>query len=177
MTAENLAELARNVQYLMDRTEIQDKINLYGLGQDHHQPGAKNKNVLEEWGQIFTEDVQLDITDVTGKVFSLQEYAEMMRGKELKGGGLETPFNVWAHLEHQVQVRIDGDKADSVSLHIHTHETKDGKANIFAVGYWYDSWVRTNQGWFINLRKIKQLYFHTFPLLETEAMMGVKIDL
>jgi len=40
---------------------IQDKIRLYALGQDHHQPGAKNKNVLEEWGQIFLKD---DCTDL-----------------------------------------------------------------------------------------------------------------
>jgi len=176
MTTAQLEKLEKNVQYLMDRTEIQDKINLYALGQDHHQPGAENKNVLEEWSQIFTEDVEIDCTDNARKIFNLKEYTELMRGKDLKGGGLETPFNIWAHLEHPVTVEINGDTASSVSLHIHTHETKDRKTNIFAVGYWYDSWIRTGLGWRIKLRRIKQLYFHSFPLIETAELMGIEID-
>lgn len=44
--------LEKDVRYLLDRIEIQDKITLYGLGQDFHQPGDSNKNILEQWGQL-----------------------------------------------------------------------------------------------------------------------------
>ena len=175
MTEEYLKKLSANVQYLLDRMEIQDKILLYALGQDHHQPGAENKNILEEWSQIFVNDVKFDCTDVGLKVFDLYEYAELMRGKDLTGGGLELPFKSWAHLEHQTKVEIDGDKANSISLHIHTHVTKDNKGNTFAVGYWYDQWKRTDKGWRIIERRLKQLYFDTFPLVDNPVIVGLEV--
>lgn len=175
MTTEELNQLAANVQYLLDRTAIQDKISLYALGQDHHQPGAENKNVLEEWGQIFAESAQINCTDVGLPIYSLQQYAELMRGPGLKGGGLEIPFKVWAHLEHQVKVEIHGDTANSISLHIHTHETKDGNGNTFAVGYWHDQWIRTDNGWLITNRRLQQLYFNTFALTENPKLLDIEL--
>lgn len=128
---------------------------------------------MEEWNQVFTEDVKFDCRDVGLNIFNLQEYAELMRGEGLKGGGLEIPFKIWAHLEHQTKVDINGDMANSISLHIHTHETKDGKGNTFAVGYWYDQWTRTEQGWRITERRVKQLYFNTFPIVENPKFVGI----
>lgn len=175
MKEKELKELDKKVQYLLDRIEIQDKINLYALGQDNHQPGAENKNVLEEWEQIFSDDAKIDCRDVGLKIFTLPEYAELMRGKELKGGGLEIPFKIWAHLEHQTKVEIQDDKANTVSLHVHTHETKDGNGNTFAVGYWYDQWSKTAQGWRITERRLKQLYFNTFQTIENPKLLALDI--
>ena len=44
--------LEGKVQYVSDHWEIQDKIALYGLGQDLHQSGAENKNILEQWSEL-----------------------------------------------------------------------------------------------------------------------------
>jgi hypothetical protein len=163
--------IENEVRYLLDRLEIQDKIALYGLGQDLHQPDAANKNLLEEWSRLFTPDVQIDLTSLGLKVFTLQEYAELMRGKGLKGGGLEVPFKAWQHLEGHATVKIDGDTATSLALHVHTHETRDGKKNLLDAGYWHDEWVRTPEGWRIKHRRHQSLYTNTFPVVEGPAFL------
>lgn len=161
-----------DVRYLLDRVEIQDKIALYGLGQDCHQSGAENKNILEQWGQLFTPDAQIDVTDLgVPKVMSLQEYAELMRGPGLKGGGLEVPFKAWQHLEGHGTVTITGDTAKSVALHLHSHITKDGKANLHDAGYWHDEWVRTPEGWRIKNRRHQFLYTNTYPTVENPPFL------
>lgn len=157
--------LQDDVRYLLDRTEIQDKIVLYGLGQDLHQPDAQDKNILEQWNELFTPDAQIDLTDVAGAVFNLHDYAELMRGKGLKGGGLEVSFKARNHVEGHGTVKITGDTATSMSLHIHTHETRDGKASLFDVGYWHDTWLRTVEGWRITYRRHQKLYTNTFPII------------
>lgn len=155
-----------DVRYLLDRIEIQDKIALYGLGQDLHQPGAENKNILEQWSKLFTPDAEIDVTSLGLKVFTLYEYAELMRGKDLKGGGLEVPFDAWQHLEGHGTVTIDGDTATSLALHLHTHQARDGVRNLFDMGYWHDKWVRTPEGWRIKHRRHQSLYTNTFPVFK-----------
>ncbi len=56
--------LEKDVRYLLDRVEIQDKVSLYGLGQDIHQPDAANKNLLEQWGHLFTSDAKIDLSSL-----------------------------------------------------------------------------------------------------------------
>lgn len=69
-----------------DRIEIQDKVALYGLGQDLHQADSGDGNVLAQWGDLFTPDAKIDATDAGAKIFELGEYTELMRGKSLVGG-------------------------------------------------------------------------------------------
>ncbi len=169
--------LEEKVQYLLDRSEIQERIAIYGLGQDYHQPGFKNQDSYREWSEVFTDDVKIDVSDVMpGKLFNLSEYIQMMRGKDNRGGGLETNFRVWAHLEHPVKIEVNGDEASSVALHIHTHETKDSTGSTAAVGYWFDKWKRTPKGWRIVERSLKQLYFNTAQLIRTpELIQGAEL--
>ena len=165
--------MEEKVQYLLDRSEIQERIAIYGLGQDYHQPGFKNQDSYNEWSEVFSDDVQIDVSDVVPETtLNLTQYVEMMRGKDGRGGGLDTDFRVWAHLEHPVKIRIEGDDAESVSLHIHTHETKDSTGSTAAVGYWFDRWKRMPNGWRIVERRVKQLFFNTAQLIETPGMMG-----
>lgn len=164
--------LEEKVQYLLDRSEIQERIAIYGIGQDYHQPGFKNQDSYSEWSEVFVDDVKIDVSDVSPlEPLNLREYIEMMRGKDSRGGGLDTNFRVWSHLEHPVKIEISGDTASSVSLHIHTHETKDSKGSTAAVGYWFDQWKRTPKGWRIVERRIKQLYFNTAHLIETPGLI------
>ncbi|MBW4793277.1 nuclear transport factor 2 family protein [Pseudomonas tolaasii] len=97
------------------------------MGQDCHQSGAENKNILEQWGQLFTPDAQIDVTDLGVPKVMSQEYAELTQGPGLTGGGLEVPFKAWQHIEGHGTVTITGDTATSVALHLHSHITKDGK--------------------------------------------------
>ena len=83
--------LETDVRYLLDRIEIQDKVALYGLGQDFHQADVENKNVLEQWSELFTPDARIDITDLGMGEYGLMEYAEVMRGKGLKAGVSKCP--------------------------------------------------------------------------------------
>ena len=166
-----MQNLDDKVRYLLDRLEIQDKVALYGLGQDLHQPDADNKNILEQWDDLFTPDATIDVTSLGLKVFTLHEYAELMRGKDLKGGGLETPFKAWQHLEGHATVKIDGDTATSLALHHHTHETREGRANLLDAGYWHDDWVRTSNGWRIKSRRHQSLYTNTFPVIAGPAFL------
>ena len=151
------------IGYLLDRVEIQDKIASYGLGQDLHQPDADN--------ELFTPDAAIDVTSLGLKVFTLPEYAELMRGEDLKGGGLEVPFKAWQHLEGQATVTIDGNAATSLAPHLHTHATRDGGANLFDAGYWHDNWVRTPDGWRIRFRRHQSLYTNTFPVVAGPAFL------
>ncbi len=94
-----------------------------------------------------------------------------MRGKNMKGGSLEVPFRAWQHLEALATVTVVGDTATSISLHIHTHETRDGKKNLFDVGLWHDQWARTNEGWLIKDRHHQSLYTNTFPVVESPSFL------
>jgi len=165
--------LESDVRYLLDRIEIQDKVALYGLGQDFHQADAENKDILEQWSQLFTPDARIDITDLGIGECGLVEYAEVMRGKGLKGGGLEVSFNAWQHIEGHATVKIDGDTATSVALHFHSHEARDGVRNLIDAGYWYDDWVRTAEGWRIKKRRHKACYTNTYPVVAGAAFLDV----
>lgn len=157
--------LETNVRYLLDRIEIQDKVALYGLGQDFHQADAENKNILEQWSELFTPDARIDISDFGKPECGLMEYAEIMRGKGLKGGGLEVSFKAWQHIEGHATVTIDGDTATSVALHFHSHAARDGVRNLIDAGYWYDTWLRTPKGWRITKRVHKPCYTNTYPVV------------
>lgn len=159
------------VRYLLDRLEIQDKITLYGFGQDLHQADAENKNILEEWSQIFAPEVVIDVTSLGVGVFNLQEYAELMRGKALKGGGLEVNFKAWQHIEGIGKVEINGDRATSIALHFHTHEARNTEANLIDAGYWHDRWERRPDGWKIVHRKHQSLYTNTYAVVEGPAFL------
>ncbi|WP_197373542.1 nuclear transport factor 2 family protein [Mycolicibacterium baixiangningiae] len=153
------------IQYLLDRIEIQDKVALYGLGQDLHQADSGDGDVLAQWKDLFTADAKIDATDGLNTIFGLDDYAKLMRGENLLGGteGLGHSFDAWQHIEGHATVTIDGDTAHSIAPHLHTHSNRDGSSNTFAVGYWHDDWIRTSEGWRISYRRVQNLYFHTFP--------------
>ncbi|WP_306209187.1 nuclear transport factor 2 family protein [Actinoplanes sp. RD1] len=162
------------VQYLLDRIEIQDKVALYGLGQDLHQADSGDANVLAQWGELFTPDVKIDATSAGAKVFELPEYAEMMRGKGLVGGaaGLGLSFNAWQHVEGHATVTLQGDRAHSITPHLHMHAARNGLGNTFAVGYWHDDWLRTEQGWRIHFRRLEHLFIQTFAAIDNPPIVS-----
>ena len=127
---------------------------------------ALRTRIFSSSGAIFSPDATIDVTSLDVGKFGLYEYAELMRGKGLKGGGLEVPFDAWQHLEGHATVTIDGDTATSIALHLHTHQAKDGARNLLDAGYWHDKWVRTDKGWRIKERVHQSLYTNTFPVVK-----------
>lgn len=153
--------LESKVQYLLDRLEIQDLIARYGLGQDFQHT---SDDMMTQWSKVFAPDAIIDYSDV-GFPSPLQprELAELMRtGAD---GGMTKTFTQWQHLEMHAVVTIDGDKASSISPHLHTHEKRcaDKPGNILAAGYFYDDLERRPEGWRIVRRRLKQLYVHDMP--------------
>ena len=127
--------LQEDVRYLKDRAEIHERIAMYALGQDLHQPGWEDQDSYPQWSEVFSDDVAFDVSD-TGHTepVGLTAYMELMRGRKPDQPGIEQHFNLWAHLEHPVRIKIDGDEATSITLHVHMHETKEGDGNSFLVG-------------------------------------------
>ena len=75
----------RDLQYVLDRLEIQDLLAAYGLGHDLHQASQDN-NVLAQWQDVFTPDAVIDASAVgASSSLTLTEYAELLRGPGLDG--------------------------------------------------------------------------------------------
>ncbi|MFG1710783.1 nuclear transport factor 2 family protein [Nonomuraea sp. M3C6] len=154
-----------DVRYLLDRLEIQDVIQRYGIGQDAHQPSPDvwDNNVLEQWDEAFTPAGTVDYTSAgdPGPDAPYRQLAEHMRGKDLRGGGTMSVLANWQHLEGVPTVTIDGDTAHARTPHLHTHKGRhDGPEgwNVVQAGVFHDDLVRTERGWRIAHRRIEIHY-------------------
>jgi hypothetical protein len=70
-------------------------------------------------------------------------------------------------------VKIDGDTATSVALPFHSHEARAGVRSLIDAGYWYDTWVRTSEGWRIKERSHKACYTNTYPVVTGPPFLDV----
>ncbi|OLT16476.1 hypothetical protein BJF78_14555 [Pseudonocardia sp. CNS-139] len=163
--------IASDVRYLLDRLEIQDVVQRYGVGQDAHQPGAAgaawDNNVLEQWDDVFTPDATVDygVAGDPGPAAPYRELAEKHRGPGLQGGGTMSVLANWQHFEAVPTVTIDGDTAVARTSHLHTHrgraEGPDGW-NVVEAGTFHDDLVRTPEGWRIRHRRLEIHYVDVF---------------
>ncbi len=82
----------------------------------------------------------IDASDVgQGAEIGLADYIDFMRGADRKPTeGLGRLFGQWQHREGYATVTIDGDTATAISPFFHTHETRDGQANVIHTGLWHD---------------------------------------
>jgi hypothetical protein len=169
-----------DIQYLLDRFEIQDVIQRYGIGQDAHRGGDDN-NVLEQWDQVFTPDGTVDFTecDHVGPAAPYRQLAEQLRGENLDGTGTMRAVASWQHFEGVPTVTIDGDVAHARTPHLHTHRGHfEGTRgwNLVEAGAFHDELRRTSRGWRISHRRIEVFYTDTFVTqndLWTEAFSTV----
>jgi hypothetical protein len=157
--------LQSDVRYALDRFAIQDVIARYGLGQDVHQGDNEDQNMLAQWAEVFTPDAVIDASDVgLSAETGLAEFVDFMRGKDRKGDqGLGRLFGRWQHREGYATVTVDGNTATAVSPFFHTHETRDGNANVIHTGLWHDRLERRAEGWRIVHRRLEDVFFNTFP--------------
>lgn len=106
----------------------------------------------------------IDASDVgLSAEIGLGEYLDFMCGEDRKGDqGLGRLFGRWQHREGYATATIDGDTATAVSPFFHTHETRDGNANVVHTGLWHDRLEQRPEGWRIVHRRLENGFFHTF---------------
>ncbi|SEC25076.1 SnoaL-like domain-containing protein [Streptomyces misionensis] len=155
---------ASDVLYVLDRIAIQDLIAKYGLGQDLHQGDNNDQDLTAQWSEVFSSDAVIDASDVgQGAEIGLADYIDFMRGADRKPTeGLGRLFGQWQHREGYATVTIDGDTATAISPFFHTHETRDGQANVIHTGLWHDRLERRAEGWRIVHRRLENGFFNTF---------------
>lgn len=91
----------------------------------------------------------------------LAEFVDFMRGK-YRDQGLDRQFGLWQHREGYATVTVDGDTATAISPFFHTHQTRDGNANVIHAGLWHDRLERRAEGWRIVHRRLENGFFNTF---------------
>lgn len=91
---------------------------------------------------MFTSDATIDASEVgLSSAISLTGYVQFMRGKDAKGTeGLGKRLGLWQHREGYATVTLQGDNATAISPFFHTHETRDGKAQLVHTGLGLTSW-------------------------------------
>ena len=154
---------AEQIQYLLDRQDIQDTIARYSLGQDSHQ--GQDSNILAQWDETFTDDGKVDYSVAGGPVGTFRELAIWMRGSKSQPGSM-SGFSNWQHMPSLPVVSIHGNQAQARTDFFATHRGRtDQGANIHfnATGAFHDELVRTSKGWRISFRRL-ELYFGD-PLL------------
>ncbi|MGW9032005.1 nuclear transport factor 2 family protein [Streptomyces sp. NPDC055722] len=159
------------IRYLMDRIAIQDVIARYGIGQDLHQGDNADQDLMAQWAEVFSADAVIDASDVGQSAeIRLPDYLNFMRGARREGtDGLGRLFGRWQHREGYATVVIDGDHATATSPFFHTHETRDGNANVVHTGLWHDRLERLPEGWRIVHRRLENGFFHTFARISNPA--------
>ncbi|MFE0514385.1 nuclear transport factor 2 family protein [Streptomyces sp. NPDC058964] len=157
-----------DVRYLLDRIAVQDVIARYGLGQDLHQGNNTDQDLMAQWAEVFSRDAVIDASDVgQSSEIGLADYIDFMRGTDRKGtAGLGKLFGLWQHREGYATVVVDGDRATATSPFFHTHETRDGRANVIHTGLWHDRLERRPEGWRIVHRRLENGFFHTFARID-----------
>lgn len=141
-----------SLQEVSDRMEIQDLIHEYSAIIDQKR--------FDDLRQVFTEDAQIDYSDVGGPVGNREEIIEFLHK-------VMVMFPNHQHLNANAQIRVDGDTATGRVMCFNPQEisTPDGKTHIFMVGLWYlDEYRRTDEGWRISKRSEQKSYVFNPPI-------------
>lgn len=165
-----MSQLERQLQYALDRIDIQDVIARYSLGQDMHQ--GEDTNILEQWDRTFSPDGEVDYSAAGGTVGSYRALANWMRGGEGQVGSMNS-FSNWQHMLSLPNVQVDGDTASARTDFYATHRSKQEQVtatHFNAAGAFVDQLVRTADGWRIRFRKL-EVYFGD-PLAVVVSQQG-----
>lgn len=157
--------IEKNLQYVLDRFEIQDVITRYSFGQDMHQ--GDDSNILETWKDVFTTDAVLDYRAAGSEPTSYEKMAEIMRGNGTTPGNM-SGFSNWQHLMGNPVVSIHDNKASARTDLWATHKGKAANekngTSLYVAGAFTDELVRTENGWRISHRKLE---LHFMDLVST----------
>jgi 3-phenylpropionate/cinnamic acid dioxygenase small subunit len=146
-------------QELSDRLEIQDLV--------FHYADLIDRRCFDELRQVFTEDAHIDYSAFGGCVGGREETIAFLHAAlaaEL--------FPNTQHLNANVQVKVDGDRASGRVMCFNPMQIAlpDGGSQVFFLGLWYlDEYRRTDQGWRISRREeVKSWVFNTPEFMTLE---------
>lgn len=104
----------------------------------------------EGWGQLFTEDVELDVRGSGGEIMrGRAAVVESVRGSI---GEAKT-----AHQVHSPEIAIDGDRATAIWA-MQDRVVWDGGRGLTGYGHYHERYLRTAEGWRIAEQKLTRLY-------------------
>ena len=141
-----------SLQEISDRMEIEDLVYEYAAIIDQKR--------FDDLANVFTEDAQIDYSDVGGPVGNLEQITAFL--KQVMG-----MFPNHQHLNANPQIRVDGDSATGRVMCFNPQEMAkpDGSTHIFMVGLWYvDEYRRTDNGWRISKRTEEKSYVFNPPI-------------
>jgi hypothetical protein len=139
----------KSQQELSDRLEIQDLLTAYSYAIDFHR--------FDELDAIFTPDATLDFTATGGVSGTLPEIKTWLASVLGHFGGHQ-------HLVATSAVKLDGDTASARTICHNPMWFADPAQPPLFVGLWYfDSLVRTPDGWRIISRVQQKGYLHGLP--------------
>jgi hypothetical protein len=144
------------LQEISDRLEIQVLVNRYAQIID-----AKEFDLLRE--EVFCEDAHIDYSVFGGSKGDLESTIEFLhKAMQL--------FPNTQHLNANIQIQLDGDKATGRVMCLNPQEMKlpDMEEHLFFCGLWYvDEYRRTEKGWRIARRVEEKSFVLNAPDLTT----------
>ncbi len=142
--------MALTVQEISDRLEIQDLLFQYA--------DIIDRQAVEELRGIFTEDAHIDYSAFGGSVGGLDSTLDFL-------ASALPAFNNTQHLNANIQIQVDGDKAKGRVMCFNPMEMPVGEVSqVFMLGLWYmDEYRRTEQGWRIVSRKEERSWVFNVP--------------
>ena len=136
-----------SLQEISDRLEIEDLVHRYAELID-----AKDFDRLRE--DVFCEDAFIDYSVFGGSKGDLEETIAFLHGAM-------KIFPNTQHLNANIQIKLDGDRATGRVMCLNPQQMKigDGDEHIFFCGLWYvDEYRRTDRGWRI-ARRVEERSF------------------
>jgi hypothetical protein len=139
----------KSQQELSDRLEIQDLITAYSYAIDFHE--------FDDLDAIFTPDATLDFTATGGIAGQLPEVKSWLASVLVHFGGHQ-------HLVATSSVTLDGDAATARTICHNPMWFTDAAQPPMFVGLWYfDTLVRTAEGWRMSSRVQQKGYLYGLP--------------
>ena len=139
-------------QEVSDRFEIQDLLF-------HYADLIDRKEFDRLVTEVFTEDAHIDYSAVGGDVGGPEKIVEFLKAT------LGTIAPNYQHLNANIQIRVDGDRATGRVMCFNPMEMDLGEApHTFLLGLWYvDAYERTDAGWRIARRLEEKSWVFNAP--------------
>ena len=139
-----------SLQEMSDRFEIQDML--------YHYADIIDRQAADELRDVFTEDAAVDYSAFGGAVGDLETTIAFL--KEALPA-----FSNTQHLNANIQIRVDGDRATGRVMCFNPMEMPIGEEKqVFMLGLWYvDEYRRTEQGWRIASRCEEKSWVFNVP--------------
>ena len=101
------------------------------------------------WGQLFTEDFELDVTGSGG---------QLVRGRDAVVASVRSAIETakTAHQVHFPEITIDGDEATAI-WPMQDRVVWDESRALTGYGHYHERYVRTAEGWRIAAQKLTRL--------------------